>query len=209
MFESEMFLESVNYLKKKQYTKISLGNDCAIAYHLNQEYYPFDWCKSDNLTSIIDIMTNGYINFDNKILTETSNHFYIDEKDLIRHQEINVNLKIEIQGMIFPHDVRKNNKDYDFIILKEKLNKRLEKLMKINTQNRIFIRYETKKENLYLIKKLLPYCYKIIIFYPEKFESYIVYDDNIIWIKDIYTINHKSWKKEGLIRVISGLGLLL
>lgn len=191
------------------HTKISLGNDCCIANHLKQEFYPFDWCKSDKLTSIINILNNRFINFnDTSISGDTNIHSFIDEFDNI-HKEQEINIKIKIQDIIFPHDIRKNNQETDFIKLHEKLNNRLNKLFNINISNRIFIRYETKKDNFILIEKLLPYCYKIIVFFPEKLENYIIPNNHIIWIKDIYSNLHTSWKKEGLIEFFTNLNLLL
>lgn len=209
MFESETFIETISYFKKNLYTKISLGNDCCIANHLKQEFYPFDWCKSDKLNSIINILTNRFINFNDKsIVGDTNIHSYINKFDNIQKEQ-EINIKIKIQDIIFPHDIRKNNQETDYLILQEKLNKRLNKLLKINVSNRIFIRYETRKDNFLLIEKLLPFCYKIIIIFPEKLENYIFPNNHIIWIKDTYSHLHNSWKKEGLIDFFTYLNLLL
>ena len=202
---------------------ISIGSDCSIAYHLKQEFYPFDWCKSYSIELIQYLLQTGFeslYNINNyKVLQKSNVHFHIlsDElpSEIIPNSTLIVRFELDIfknMYIDFPHDFKQFSID-EFNEFVERMKRRIVRFNEIPKEKRIFIRYETKKitKNIFEIyTKILEYCNKIIIYTNRNPELEFTDSDsklelinsnsktNIEIIKDKYTDEHQSWKREGL-----------
>jgi hypothetical protein len=197
------YLECVEVWTRPTY--ISIGNDCSIANLINNKiYYPFDWCKSPSIHTIIDILDSNYALLLDKskyIISEnnTNKYSYIDD---MNNKEI-IDTRIlkfvhKERYIYFPHDLRANNIEGDMIHFFEKMKRRIDRI-KDNT----IIRYETKPQQISdkIIEKLLLYCNEIIIITPYIHKLKITYNKVVKIIEDKYTDLHKSWKREGLYNI--------
>lgn len=220
----EGYLETCYILENPIEIKfISIGCDCSIAYHLKQEFYPFDWFKSSSIDIIQYLLINNFEPlFDitkYRILKKSDVHFHIPEIDYINLKfELNPTLIIRFEisktdYIDFPHDFKipenlsatNNNLDEikdQFEEFVNKMKRRIERLNKIKIENRNFIRYETKKINQKLYEKyiqILEYCNEILIYTNRNIDlKFINLNSKIKIIQDEYQDKHKSWKREGL-----------
>lgn len=118
---------------KYKYKFISLGSTCAVSYNikkiLQQETYPFDWCKI-KLNQLENILSQDFKDFENiEIYKFSENHLYNDKTgSYILRNKYNVT---------FAHEVLEK---YELNEFKKRLIRRIKLFKKL--ENPIFIRFE-------------------------------------------------------------------
>jgi len=205
----EMFgMEQTEYVSTVQLwckpSLISIGNNCSIAYHLNNISYPFDWCNSPKIQIILDILKDNFICLLNKNNYSEKNKFnkYFYEKTKTLEMMNVVRFKFKNNYIDLLHDFRAcNSFDSEFNIYSEKMKRRIDRINKFCFK--IFIRYESNPQQLTidLIVGILNYCNRLIIIIPctkMHYEIVSFKHDRLQIIGDDYLEEHVSWKREGL-----------
>lgn len=132
--------------EQKQIVYISLGCDCAVAYHLRllnlvDQSFPFDWNSTNKIEMILETLNNKFSNFFEYEIKDQSSNFdnsNINVKSLIR--------LITVNKIIFPHESVGDVLDKE--LFKEKYTrriKRFEDIVKNENIFKIFIRTDNKK----------------------------------------------------------------
>ncbi|QGR53941.1 papain-like cysteine peptidase [Moumouvirus maliensis] len=150
---------------------ISLGSTCGVSYQLQKlkmrgEAMPFDWIKTVELSSIINVLESGFLkflNFDSlKFHNESIKHPVLSTDDFKENTD---NTKSYIYknnlGMIFYHDFNaeiKSDNDENYIMFRDKYVRRFDRLSNYfsSGEKLVFIRDEHKPHrfNTELVKKL-------------------------------------------------------
>lgn len=183
MNENEIVVEHWHYKHK-----ISIGEDCSIAWHLNQIHYPFDWCKSKNIENVLELLETKFeplLEMKEFVFGKTSDNFFhidcpSDENKMI------IGKWKEIQ---FPHDFKESERNIEEFI--ERMKRRIDRFMKLDY--RIFVRYQSLTLTQKQIDRLLEHCDELIIItrYPGKIKSdkcKVIMDEG----------GHESWRREKL-----------
>jgi len=128
---------------------ISLGCDCAVAHQLRlmgavDQAFPFDWVKSDNISSIIETLDNNFSNFfkDYTLQKQSTNFVNFDESTNVKSL-IKIILKNKI---ILPHEALNDELDvekYHQKYLKRVI--RFTDVVRNEKIKKIFIRSDVKK----------------------------------------------------------------
>ena len=177
---------------------IPIGNNCSIAYQLNNlnlrfNSYPFDWAKC-NISQINKVLENKFKDFSKlKISKFSLNHLdIIDNKfgSYILKNKYNIN---------FAHELLKED---NIINLENKFNKRINKLLKCKNKYIIFILLNLQNNIDNQINKLIinlkKYFTNFKILYISNYKiqdnknihSYII---NTTWSG--WEFNHLNWEK--------------
>lgn len=121
---------------------ISIGSDCAVAYHLRKlnlvdAAYPFDWIKCDSIKSICETLDNDFSNFfENYTIKHQSDNF--DNFDEGGKSLVKIILK---NKMILPHEA--HEMEFNFDSYKEKYKRRIGRFKNIirdESIKKIFVR---------------------------------------------------------------------
>lgn len=151
-YDSKYFI-TVNILIRKSF--VSLGGNCAVTYQLNKlklrnKAYPFDWSQI-KINKIIDAFESNFNNYlDLKIDKYSHNH----QSYLVSNQ----------YGK-YAHEVLKDN---DILYFTSQLERRIDRLTKIN--NPTFVRIETynfKDVNIYR-----DYWIKLCLIFDKMYDNY-------------------------------------
>lgn len=140
---------------------ISFGNDCSIAFQLQQynlrNYaYPFDWLLIPNLIDIINLINNDFINFisqDYLQFKNTSANFPLINDTWNDKYTDMYRVKHKLYNIQFLHDF---NINYNIDNIKEKYNrriKRFDEIMKNKNIKKLLYRIGSKKDNIDLLIK--------------------------------------------------------
>lgn len=164
---------------------ISLGPDCSIAYHMQQnkikkETLPFDWTSTPNLNKLLELIKNKFnLFFDYQV--GTASKFITLDDDWDDQCQINkIYIKNYRYNISFPHD---NLDNFNFIYTK-----RIERFMNIikdNNNKKIFYRIGKDVDKIKICKildEMMIVNYEVIIIKNN------TNDDN--WKR-----NNIDWKK--------------
>lgn len=203
-FVSKYFYVTVNILiyKNKIPTFISLGNNCSVAYHLQNlglrtNSFPFDWCKV-NIKQLNKVLKNNFKDFsDIKIHKYSLKHSYLFE-----HNKGSYIVK-NSYNITFAHELLTNSKN-DIEKLKYKLNNRVKRFLNNKDNNIIFIIFDIYNQSEYLlelIKHLQQYFNIFKILYIHNRENTISLN-NLQFVKiikiDYNQIDWSDWSYSNL-----------
>jgi hypothetical protein len=184
---------------------ISLGNTCGVAYQLKKHglrnhAFPFDWLKTPKLSTIIKLLENK---FDG--LLDKSNFKFVKYSDKFFNSNGNNQMmalyKNTIYNIIFYHDfIKDSNFDDQFIIFKEKYQRRITRFYDILNSNEIvFIRDDLyDKININQINHLMKLLRGklILIIHNPNNRKIDIEIDNIVIYNDIEV--YHDWKRDNL-----------
>ena len=170
---------------------ISLGGNCAIAYHNNNNTtrYPFDWCKC-SVYQLNNVLMNNFKDFENVTIVKFSKkHLSMDNKPtyIIKNK----------YNITFAHELYDN----DINDFKNKLKRRIVRFKKL--KDNTFIRLEIESKSLeYFITQykilynILKYKKLIVIIHKK----YTIISKHIPEIKFIFFENYSSnWKYNNIL----------
>jgi hypothetical protein len=127
---------------------ISVGCDCAVAYHLRKldlchEAFPFDWIKINNVKQIKETLDNNFsLFFENYELINSSDNFNNSDDNSIKSK---VKIKLS-NNMILPHEAK--DIVFNFEEYKEKYMKRINRFNSICRDlkiKKVFVRADNQK----------------------------------------------------------------
>lgn len=208
MYNEKLLLGKKEYLETVQVwskiTNYSLGQDCCIQYHLDQNklfapYSPFSWSKSSNFQTIVEQFKDK---FEGLTKRESWSVKHISEKHFYQPKPGQDRMLVyQNKGLDFPHDIRLEHQSSDFERFLNKLKRRCIRMLTLNPLNYVRFFYYTNKPqqiNDDGITEILPFCDELIVITPQPSKLVVIRGPKIKVIQDIWTDQHHSWKREGL-----------